>query len=55
MSPPARGAWIEIKNIMEIAILASESPPARGAWIEIRLVYTSEQQDVVAPRTGGVD
>ena len=36
VSPPARGAWIEI-----IAVYDSEnrelSPPARGAWIEIMM------------------
>ena len=33
-SPPVRGAWIEIAEMMhkEAALM---SPPVRGAWIEI--------------------
>ena len=34
MSPPARGAWIEILKI-DTALNAPWSLPARGAWIEI--------------------
>ena len=36
MSPPARGAWIEITRSLLTAI-RSRSPPARGAWIEIMM------------------
>ena len=34
-SHPARGAWIEIKNVVVKDIPAVQSHPARGAWIEI--------------------
>ena len=34
LSPPARGAWIEIVIQINFA-LPLKSPPARGAWIEI--------------------
>ena len=54
MSPPARGAWIEIarsftKNGWR------KSPPARGAWIEIVVNAIARNGKFVAPRTGGVD
>ena len=35
VSPPARGAWIEIVADGGKNILPPESPPARGAWIEM--------------------
>ena len=37
MSPPSRGAWIEIKILENTSTLA-ESPPSRGAWIEMILL-----------------
>ena len=40
MSPPARGAWIEILKI-DTALNAPWSPPARGAWIEMSTIYAS--------------
>ena len=36
MSPPSRGAWIEIKVVLGDGTVLIESPPSRGAWIEIR-------------------
>ena len=55
LSPPSRGAWIEILwlgcpgNILQ-------SPPSRGAWIEMR-AHDRERYDwrKVAPLAGGVD
>ena len=35
MSHPARGAWIEILNLLLFQWLPYWSHPARGAWIEI--------------------
>ena len=35
MSPPARGAWIEITLPSGCLLPGGRSPPARGAWIEI--------------------
>ena len=34
LSPPSRGAWIEIQ-MFQTVINAKPSPPSRGAWIEI--------------------
>ena len=34
MSPPSRGAWIEIGLHLPDGV-DEESPPTRGAWIEI--------------------
>ena len=36
LSPPSRGAWIEIL-CSAMRTLCFESPPSRGAWIEITL------------------
>ena len=36
-SPPARGAWIEMRQ-KDAEAARYESPPARGAWIEIRVM-----------------
>ena len=38
-SRPARGAWIEIKEILAYGI-KDLSRPARGAWIEIKTAGT---------------
>ena len=53
-SPPARGAWIEIRWKNK-PYRVKGSPPARGAWIEILLENRAAQYFVVAPREGGVD
>ena len=37
MSPPARGAWIEILGICPVLANIIMSLPARGAWIEIMM------------------
>ena len=39
MSPPSRGAWIEI-NVFCTGDLLKMSPPSRGAWIEMTLILT---------------
>ena len=36
LSPPSRGAWIEIV-IFGKALIMLVSPPSRGAWIEISM------------------
>ena len=54
VSPPSRGAWIEIHRdgAMHGFWL---SPPSRGAWIEIYIKFLQSMQMLVAPLAGGVD
>ncbi len=54
LSPPMRGAWIEIGMVNNVDE-GNMSPPMRGAWIEIlrRTHWTSWV--LVAPHAGGVD
>ena len=54
VSPPVRGAWIEISGIPPL-YNTTESPPVRGAWIE--MIFTGQLwlTWVVASREGGVD
>ena len=54
LSPPSRGAWIEIVCRLDVAT-ADSSPPSRGAWIEIVAVAKEVVGAVVAPLAGGVD
>ena len=55
LSPPSRGAWIEIFRRW-MARNSSASPPSRGAWIEImRLQENPIFACRVAPLAGGVD
>ena len=35
LSPPSRGAWIEMLIFASTATVGVKSPPSRGAWIEI--------------------
>ena len=37
VSPPSRGAWIEIAVDWLTKITLFKSPPSRGAWIEIQV------------------
>ena len=54
MSPPSRGAWIEIYLIYNMCMLEVVAPLA-GAWIEIQLVRENSLYKNVAPLAGGVD
>ena len=36
VSPPVRGAWVEIHPGLTSETPAHGSPPVRGAWVEIR-------------------
>ena len=54
MSPPSRGAWIEILLLAALGILMP-SPPSRGAWIEIDQATINFAMAAVAPLAGGVD
>ncbi len=54
MSPPTRGAWIEIISMAQL-VGRGVSPPTRGAWIEISAFYHGNEDGTVAPHTGGVD
>ena len=54
-SPPSRGAWIEMLNLL-FEYDALKSPPSRGAWIEIvNSVASALMMLGVAPLAGGVD
>ena len=53
-SHPSRGAWIEIKEMIKMAIKC-ESHPSRGAWIEIQSNMMEKNLHAVAPLTGCVD
>ena len=53
MSPPSRGAWIEIIHGCK-RLLHPTSPPARGAWIEMQKGGGGETARWVAPLAGGV-
>ena len=54
VSPPSRGAWIEISP-RGPTLTRSQSPPSRGAWIEIIVDQVSVADLSVAPLAGGVD
>ena len=54
LSPPTRGAWIEIATRNDIRA-CRKSPPTRGAWIEMEVSEALEEYRNVAPHTGGVD
>ena len=54
LSPPSRGAWIEITGRYE-GYLTPPSPPSRGAWIEIMGILIPDGWAEVAPLAGGVD
>ena len=55
LSPPSRGAWIEIKRNCIGNIPGLLSPPSRGAWIEISKYPPPICSPNVAPLAGGVD
>ena len=55
MSPPSRGAWIEMPGD-GLRVQLAPSPPSRGAWIEIPTTVEITCRDLlVAPLAGGVD
>ena len=54
LSPPSRGAWIEIREKTATALYRL-SPPSRGAWIEIKAQNMRKAMRTVAPLAGGVD
>ena len=54
LSPPSRGAWIEIPCVTPRRS-GSRSPPSRGAWIEISGKAIGASIIGVAPLAGGVD
>ena len=54
LSPPSRGAWIEI-NVSINQIHQLTSPPTRGAWFLITNLSGVELLLNVAPLAGGVD
>ena len=43
LSPPSRGAWIEILWQGQ-QYLYDRSPPSRGAWIEILVYFISRKK-----------
>ena len=54
LSPPSRGAWIEINNMLSDR-KDTESPPSRGAWIEISIKIQDFSGNQSPPSRGGVD
>ena len=55
MSPPSRGAWIEIPHPC-CSLWAATSPPSRGAWIEMQFTAaTTAEERKSPPLAGGVD
>ena len=54
MSPPSRGAWIEMA-VRKEETHEETSPPSRGAWIEIVQMTEIVKSSSVAPLAGGVD
>ena len=53
MSPPARGAWIEIRAGRNMRRRPPRSPPARGAWIEIQNSFGGAWSVYGRPPHGG--
>ena len=54
-SHPARGAWIEMRALLDFLPRRAVSHPARGAWIEIVGPPLRLLDQPVAPRKGCVD
>ena len=52
LSPPARGAWIEIAEVL-LMHQYRLSPPARGAWIEIYAIVAAFRLYGVSPPARG--
>ena len=55
VSPPSRGAWIEIMVLPPSVDREFASPPARGGWVVIAKVPIGVGVPGVAPLAGGVD
>ena len=53
VSPPARGAWIEIIAADIVRSHSAVSPPARGAWIEILWLRNCQNSRTGRPPHGG--
>ena len=53
LSPPSRGAWIEIGVISTVWSSAPLSPPSRGAWIEIPVGHILLVCQVLSPPSRG--
>ena len=51
VSPPSRGAWIEISTPRETA-RRTTSPPSRGAWIEM-MKYETRLEMLKSPPSRG--
>ena len=52
LSPPSRGAWIEIP-LDCCMIFSAASPPSQGAWIEIEEVQIMRRKMNGRPPRGG--
>ena len=53
LSPPSRGAWIEIENNDRVKDYTIKSPPSRGAWIEITRPGEAARSRPGRPPRGG--
>ena len=52
LSPPVRGAWVEILLMMKY-MASGMSPPVRGAWVEIGNGMGHPLSQVVSPPVRG--
>ncbi len=52
MSPPSRGAWIEMLLLAVVLLQSFTSPPSRGAWIEITVYKLSSSIPMSPPSRG---
>ena len=55
MSPPSRGAWIEIRLTDQGADEIGGRPPRGGRGLKYQVVGGVGMDDTVAPLAGGVD
>ena len=52
LSPPSRGAWIEISARASRPWMMSPSPPSRGTWIEMGMPVVRVSSGRRPPRGG---
>ena len=53
VSPPVRGAWVEIHPGLTSETPAHGSPPVRGAWVEIYCICRIFTPEACRPLCGG--
>ena len=55
VSPPSRGAWIEIVIVSGVEWMQSSRPPRGGRGLKLKNTETASRTIAVAPLAGGVD